>query len=76
MEKVIIKLEAELRFQCQVKLVEKRRREKIKEGFKTEEPHNYDDDYINQLDLAISVLKNYENENGGKNEASNGGKPM
>jgi hypothetical protein len=57
MQKVINKLEAELRVQKLTKLAEKERTKKMNDGCKVGEPHYYDEDYISQLELAIGVLK-------------------
>lgn len=66
MEKVIKKLEDELSFQSRVKLAEKNRITRMKAGIKTEEPYRHDDDYISQLELALTVLKNYGSEHNGQ----------
>ena len=57
MKKVIKKLQQELQFHLTMKQAEMDRKKRISKGFKTEETHTYELDYICQLKKAISILE-------------------
>lgn len=71
MNKVISALERQLRIEEAKKVHNKIEKDTSRTflNYKGSPLYNEDDDFIMQLRQAIIVLNNYENENGGKNEA-------